>query len=118
MSSKNFTLCVRSEDRQTGGSAADYSVSIPQIERGLYKCTFRLSADNTVVQELRVNWTVTGYFDTSHTGYATALTCTYDGVGVLYIQDPDTTLQVQMVDVNTGALFEEEHVLLIHMEKQ
>ena len=70
------------------------------------------------MQEVRVNWSVTGHFDTGSSGYATALCCTYDGVGVLYVQDPGTTIQVQVVDANTGTLYDSEHVLLVHLEKQ
>jgi hypothetical protein len=113
----NFTLCVRSKDR-TAGNASDYSVKIPALPKGLYKATFRMSADNTIVQEVRVRWGITNAFDTSSLGYVSALTCTYDGEGQLYTTDPPSSMDVQVYDAGTGALYDSEHQILIHLEKQ
>jgi hypothetical protein len=77
-----------------------------------------MSADNTVVQEVRVRWGITNAFDTSSLGYSTALTCTYDGIGVLYITDPPSTMDVQVYEADSGALYDSEHQILIHLEKQ
>ncbi len=116
----NCVLCLRSTSRVSGANASDYSAQVPAIPRGLYKCTFRMSADNTVVQEVRVRWSgaVTNYYDTAGLGYRTALTCTYDGEGVLYVTNPGTSLDVQVRDAHTGALYDSEHIILIHLEKQ
>jgi hypothetical protein len=114
----HYTLCVRSSFRYSAAAASDYSVSVPAIPKGLYKATFRMSAANTVVQEVRIRWSVTNNFDTGDMGYATALTCTYDGQGVLYITNPGTTMDIQIRDAHTGAAYDAEHVILIHLEKQ
>jgi hypothetical protein len=114
----SYTLCVRSRARISGVNASDYSCAVPAIPKGLYKATFRTSSDNTVIHEVRVRWNVSNSFDTAYTGYSTALTCTYDGVGVLYITDPPSTIDVQVLDAESGTPYNAEHVLLIHLEKQ
>jgi hypothetical protein len=115
---ENYTLCVRSVDRRSGANASDYAVELPQIPKGTYRATFRMSADNTVCQEVRVKWSITNSFDTSSLGYSTAMCVTYDGMGVLYVTDPSTTLHVAILDASTGAYYDNEHQLLIHLEKQ
>jgi hypothetical protein len=115
--SENYTLCIRSVNR-VAGNASDYSVTVPKIPKGLYKTTFSMAADNTVVQEVRVRWNVTNYFDTSSYGYATALTVSYDAKGVLYITDPGSTIDIQIYDTHSGALYDQEHQILVHLEKQ
>jgi hypothetical protein len=117
MCEHSYTLCVRSRARTSGVNASDYSCSVPAIPKGLYKATFRTSSDNTIVQEFRVRWNVSNAFDTQYTGYSTALTCTYDGLGVLYVTDPPSTIDVQVVDAESGAAYDSEHVLLIHLER-
>ena len=117
MCGENYTLCVRSINRSVG-NASDYSVTVPKIPKGLYRATFSMASDNTVIQEVRVRWNVTNNFDTGNLGYATALTMSYDGTGVLYVTDPGNTIDVQVYDTHSGALYEQEHQILIHLEKQ
>eukprot|EP00953_Heterococcus_sp_UTEX-ZZ885_P030888 16276-Heterococcus_DN1.PRE.3 len=77
-----------------------------------------MAGDNTVVQEVRVRWGVTNNFDTASYGYATEITLSYDGKGVLYVTNPGTTIDVQVYDTDSGALYNQEHQILIHLEKQ
>ena len=118
MCGEKYTLCIRSINRCSGNNASDYSVTVPKIPQGIYKATFSMAGDNTVVQEVRVRWNVTNNYDTASFGYATALTLSYDGKGILYVTDPGSTIDVQVYDTDSGALYDQEHQILLHLEKQ
>jgi hypothetical protein len=112
----NYTLCVRSQSRWAG-NASEYSVTVPQIPKGLYKATFSMAADNTVIQELRVRWGQTNSFDTESIGYVTVLTLSYDAQNCIYVTNPPNSMDVQVLDSQTGALYDNEHQILIHLER-
>ena len=80
-----------------------------------------MSSDGSVVQELRVRWSVTNAFDCSNTsGFCTVLTCRHDSTGVLYVANPSSTLDIELIDAATGAILDREHVehdVTVHIEQ-
>lgn len=104
MSCSGFTVALKSRDRVTG-DANSYSIALPALPRGSYKATFQVGADVNDTTELCVRWPGATRAFQSNRGdaFASVVTfLTYESSGVLYIDDPASTVDVAFNSAATG----------------
>ena len=99
-----FTVCLKSRSRVNGDPNA-YSLALPALPRGNYRATFTTCSSMTDPTELCIKWTGSTRHYEANQGDAYLTVCIFDsysGSGVLYMSDPQNSVDVLFRSAATG----------------
>lgn len=121
LADSNCTIVIKSRDR-ISGTTGNYSVNIPEIKSGFYKCEILAAIDDLAsLHELQMNWSISPYHSTDNDAFKTvAVIDNIFAKGVFYLRSNSiSTVDIRFKDITTNNISTtlSEHVLMIHCQQ-